>query len=75
LFNLLQHDDIGIVTPDFLHRALQADRGKIRILVVPDLTELHVELQDAKRAHARELDDQKPKTAETAPDNFIGLGQ
>ncbi len=54
VLDLLEVDDVGVVADDLGDGVLDADGGVVRVTVVPDLAELHVELQDAKRFHAVE---------------------
>ncbi len=51
LLHFLQQNKVGVVLPDLLERSLQANWRAIGIGVVPNLTELHVELKDSESAH------------------------
>jgi hypothetical protein len=51
MFDFLQVDDVGLVPFDFRDSGTQVDGRVIRVGVIPALTKLHVELEDAKTAH------------------------
>jgi hypothetical protein len=52
LLDLLQIDHISVVTQQLGDRVFQTDGSLIGLGSVPDLAELHVELQDSKWFHA-----------------------
>src|SRR5690242_15836859 len=50
-FDFLQQNDVCVVTLNFRQGGLQSNRGAVRIRVVPNLAELHVELENAESVH------------------------
>jgi len=55
VLDFLQENHVGIMAADFRHRSIEIDRRMIGIRVVPDLPELHVELENAESAHGARL--------------------